>query len=209
MNTNFYDNSIFANNLKRRLEEKDISGAELARRLNVSKAAVSDWLKGKSLPRVDKIDKICIILNCTREDFATQVPKNAIPITGFIEIAGRIAAGAPILAQETIIDRIPTILKNPDEYFGLLVQGDSMINANIPDGAYAIIHKQPCAENGDIVACLVNGEDATLKRYREQGDSIILMPENSNYNPILVSKKDFKDGKAQILGVLREVTIRY
>lgn len=193
------------------ITEKDISYGELSKRTGIPKSALQRYAIGET-PKIplDRIELIANALNVTPEYLmGWDMPKNAIPITGFIEIAGRIAAGAPILAQETIIDRIPTILKNPDEYFGLLVQGDSMINANIPDGAYAIIHKQPCAENGDIVACLVNGEDATLKRYREQGDSIILMPENSNYNPILVSKKDFKDGKAQILGVLREVTIRY
>ena len=72
MNSKFYDNSIFANNLKRLLQEKGMSAAELARSLGVSKSAVSDWLKGKSLPRIDKVDKICIILNCKREHFIDE-----------------------------------------------------------------------------------------------------------------------------------------
>lgn len=72
MNSKFYDNSIFANNLRRILAEKGMTAAELARALGVSKAAVSDWLKGKSLPRIDKVDKICIILNCKRSDFTEE-----------------------------------------------------------------------------------------------------------------------------------------
>ena len=58
MNSKFYDNSIFANRLKALLEKKGMTGAELARKIGVSKSAVSDWLKGKSLPRIDKVDKI-------------------------------------------------------------------------------------------------------------------------------------------------------
>lgn len=72
MNSKFYDNKIFADNLRSLMEKKDISGAELARKMGISKSAVSDWLAGKSLPRIDKIDKMCFIFNCTREDFARK-----------------------------------------------------------------------------------------------------------------------------------------
>ena len=209
MNSKFYDNSIFANNLKRLLEDKGMTAAELARRMKISKSAVSDWLKGKSLPRTDKVDMICEILNCERDQFTKNTPSNILEITGLIPVIGDIAAGAPTLARENIIDYMPTILPNPDEYFALRVRGDSMIGAGIPDGACAVIHKQSCAEDGQIVACLINGDEATLKRFRSQGDSVILMPENSAYSPILVGKNDFESGKAQILGVLKEISIKY
>lgn len=209
MNSKFYDNSIFASNLKRLLNAKDMSAAELARRLDVSKSAVSDWLKGKSLPRTDKVDAMCRILNCEREQFTKPIASNLISTTGLIPIAGRIAAGAPKLILENVVEWIPTVLPNPDEYFGLLVNGDSMINAGIPSGSYAIIHKQSCADEGQIVACMINGEEATLKRFRTQGDNVILMPENSAYSPIIVDKRDFENGTAQILGILKEINIKY
>jgi transcriptional regulator with XRE-family HTH domain len=84
MNSKFYDNSIFANNLKRLLEDKDMTAAELARRMKISKSAVSDWLKGKSLPRTDKVDMICEILSCERDQFTKNTPSNILDITGLI-----------------------------------------------------------------------------------------------------------------------------
>ncbi|QEY34597.1 hypothetical protein FL966_05765 [Caproiciproducens galactitolivorans] len=62
---------------------------------------------------------------------------------------------------------MPPLVKNPEEYFALRVHGKSMINAGIPDGSLALIHQQPCAENGQIVACRINGDGATLKRFKK------------------------------------------
>lgn len=80
-----------------------------------------------------------------------------------------------------------------------------MINAGIQSGDLVLIRIQNCAENGQIVACRINGNEATLKRYREQQSAIILMPENPAYDPYIVSKKDFADGYAGIMGVAVEV----
>lgn len=74
MNSKFFDNEIFAKNLRRLLDRRDMTAAELARSLDISKSAVSDWLKGKSLPRMDKIDRMCVIFNCVREDFYRANP---------------------------------------------------------------------------------------------------------------------------------------
>ena len=83
-----------------------------------------------------------------------------------------------------------------------------MINAGIPDGAYVTLHKQNTAQNNNIVACRINDEEVTLKRFRQQGDTVVLMPENPAYEPIIVSVKDFDDGVAQILGVVKEIVIK-
>lgn len=203
--------SSVSNKILELMELKQVSYGELSKRTGIPKSALQRYATGET-PKIpfDRIELIAKALNTSPEILlGWDKPNNAIDVTGFIDIVGRIAAGAPVLAEENIIDRIPTILKNPEEYFGLLVTGDSMIGAGIPDGAYAIIKKQNCAENGQIVACLVNGEDATLKRYREQGDSVMLLPENNAYNPILVNKKDFKNGSAKILGVLKEISVKY
>ncbi len=209
MNTKFYDNSIFAGNLKRMLEKKDMTAAELSRQLGVSKSAVSDWANGVSLPRTDKVDAMCKIFNCTREDFSVSNYLSPIPITGTVPIYGTIAAGSPCFADENIIGYESTTIKHPEEMFGLIVHGDSMKNVGIVDGAIVILHKQDTAENGQIVACLVNDEEATLKRFRQQGDSIFLMPENNDYDPIIVSAKDFESGDAKILGVLKELVVKF
>ncbi len=158
--------------------------------------SVDFLLSGAAIGRLEHQNQMP--LNCTSVDEIPRVP-----------VYGEIAAGQPILAQENIISYEPAEgLKNPEEYFYLSVRGDSMIGAGIPDGSLVLIHKQDCTESGQIVACLVNGDSATLKRYKRVGDTVLLMPENSKYEPILVKCSDFDNGYAKILGVAVEVISR-
>ena len=90
---------------------------------------------------------------------------------------------------------------NPDEHFYLRVIGDSMINAGIHNGDLVLLRQQSTAENGQIVACLLNGEDATLKRFRAQKGMVILQPENPAYEPRIIPMSDFDNGLARIVGV--------
>ena len=80
-----------------------------------------------------------------------------------------------------------------------------MVNAGISTGDLVLIRLQPCADDGDIVACRVNGDEATLKRYRRHDDSIMLIPENSMYAPQVVHASEFENGYASILGIAVEI----
>lgn len=105
-----------------------------------------------------------------------------------IPIIGKVTAGAPILATENIEDTFPIpidYIKHNDELFILKVTGDSMINAGINDGDYAIIEKAPTAANGDIVVALIENE-ATIKTFYKEKDHIRLQPENDTLSPIIV-----------------------
>lgn len=98
-------------------------------------------------------------------------------------VYGKISAGIPNWAEECIEGRIPIDYElmnilNPEEYFFLKVNGESM-NKIIRNGAYALIHKQDYVENGEIAVILVNGYDATLKKFSKQEDIIVLTPESS------------------------------
>lgn len=110
-------------------------------------------------------------------------------------IVGSVRAGEPVLADE----RIETVLPLPAELIGnqvsfiLTVRGDSMINAGIHEGDLLIVAQQNTAINGDIVVALVNGEDATVKRFYKEADHVRLQPENDAYEPILTKN-------VQILG---------
>lgn len=75
----------------------------------------------------------------------------------------------------------------------------------ISTGDLVLIRRQNVADNGQIVAARVNGDEATLKRYKRQGDTILLLPENPKYNPYVVSTKEFETGYAQIIGVAIEL----
>ena len=103
-----------------------------------------------------------------------------------VPLLGRIAAGSPILAEENIEDYLsfPKDMFRPGEYFALKVKGDSMIDGGIFDGDIAVIKKQNTANNGDIVAALID-EEATLKEFHKTSDSVKLLPKNTKYKPII------------------------
>jgi repressor LexA len=103
----------------------------------------------------------------------------------YVPVVGRIAAGGPILAEEAIEDifPLPKQLVGDGTLFLLKVVGDSMINAAIADGDWVVVRQQAAAENGDIVAAMIDGE-ATVKTFKRAGDHVWLMPHNPVYTPI-------------------------
>lgn len=120
-----------------------------------------------------------------------------------IPLVGRIAAGVPILAQENIEDTIPfpAAMLGKGNFFALHVAGDSMIEAGINNGDIAIIKQQEVAENGEIVAALLEDE-ATLKEFKKGNDHVELIPHNKAYSPI-------KTREVTILGKLAAIFRQY
>lgn len=118
-----------------------------------------------------------------------------------VPLLGRIAAGSPILAEEHIEDvmPLPESLVGSGPLFMLEVRGDSMMDAGILDGDMVVVRSQPQAENGAIVACLIDGEEATVKRIEKRRGEVILHSENPAYEPMV-----FTSG-VEILG--RVVTV--
>ena len=100
-------------------------------------------------------------------------------------LVGRIAAGGPILAEERIEDvfALPKQLVGDGQLFLLEVAGDSMIDAAICNGDYVVIRQQPTADNGDIVAAMIDGE-ATVKTFQKKDGQVWLLPHNAAYDPI-------------------------
>ncbi|MGA1841668.1 MAG: transcriptional repressor LexA [bacterium] len=123
-----------------------------------------------------------------------------------VPVVGKIRAGMPILAVENLEGEIPVdpyLAKGKDLFF-LKVEGDSMIDAHIQEGDYALIRSQPTAENGDIVAALIR-EEATLKKFYRQRDRVILKPANPRMKPIIITP----ESPVTILGKLIAVFRRY
>jgi len=119
-----------------------------------------------------------------------------------VPIIGRVAAGQPILAVENVQDtvRIDRVLIGGfREVFGLRIVGESMIEDGIFDGDYVFVKKTPSASRGDIVVAMIEGE-ATVKRYYPEGDHIRFQPANSNMQPIIVRKAEFRS--VDIIGIV-------
>ena len=116
-----------------------------------------------------------------------------------VPVLGKIAAGTPVEAIQNEVSRIPlpnNLEKNGD-YFGLKVQGDSMIEAGINDGDTVIVRKADTAENGKIVVALIDDHEAMLKRIRRKGKTVALESANRNYET-----KIFGPDRVKVQGIL-------
>jgi repressor LexA len=110
---------------------------------------------------------------------------DALPEPTFVPVLGRIAAGGPILAEEAVEDvfPLPRELVGEGTLFLLKVVGDSMVEAAICDGDWVVVRQQHVADNGDIVAAMIDGE-ATVKTFKRAGGQVWLMPHNPAFDPI-------------------------
>ena len=108
-----------------------------------------------------------------------------VPEASMVPLVGRIAAGGPLLAEQVVEDvfPLPRQVVGDGTLFLLQVVGDSMIDAAICDGDWVVVRQQPVAENGEIVAAMIDGE-ATVKTYRRRDGHVWLMPHNPAYTPI-------------------------
>ncbi|HEY7222925.1 MAG TPA: transcriptional repressor LexA [Micromonosporaceae bacterium] len=114
-----------------------------------------------------------------------EAVRAARPAPAYVPVLGRIAAGGPILAEQAIEDvfPLPREIVGEGTLFLLAVKGDSMLDAAICDGDYVVVRQQQTANNGEIVAAMLDGE-ATVKTYRFRDSHVWLMPHNPAYEPI-------------------------
>jgi repressor LexA len=123
-----------------------------------------------------------------------------------IPVVGRVAAGLPLLAVENVQDTVHVdrfFIGQSREVFALRVKGESMIEDGIFDGDYIFVKKQLQASRGDIVVAMIagpSGDEATVKRYYPEGDSIRFQPANAAMQPIIVKKKDFRS--VNLIGIV-------
>lgn len=198
------------------LKEKGATVYRIAKETGISASTFSDWKSGRSVPKADKMKKIADFFGVSLDSLLGSRIGKDIDLAGFktvkarkmIPIIGEIRAGAPIITNETLLGREFADVDDADEYFFLQVCGDSMKNIGMVDGSLVLFRKQQYADDGDIVACLVGGESATVKRFRRAHKNIYLLPENEDYSPIKLTTDDFESGEARILGVAREIKIK-
>lgn len=191
---------IIAKNLKRLMDDRELSNVELSEIIGVSESTVGKWLLEKSIPRMGAIEKLASYFHINKSDLLED-RSNAKEIKLDIEprkipILGKIAAGTPILAVENHEDYFDTSeFINAD--FALQIQGDSMIGSRIYDGDIVFLKKQSYIDNGQIGAFLIDGE-ATLKIFNKQAGTVMLLSSNPSYSPIVLNP----DKENLILGKL-------
>ena len=179
---------IFARNLSRLLEENRETQADLAEKMKVAPSSVSGWCTGAKMPRMDKVEWLASHFNVSRSDLIEDqsakppIPSDAIPYapTQRIPILGRISAGLPLYAEEQIEGYTYTDLNHGGEYFALRVHGDSMDALGIKEGYLVIVRRQDYVDNGTVCVVMVGSEEATMKRFYQDGDTVTLMPQSTN-----------------------------
>ena len=114
-----------------------------------------------------------------------DAPGDLRPEATYVPLVGRIAAGGPILAEQLVEDvfPLPRQIVGDGSLFLLKVAGDSMVGAAICDGDWVVVRQQPTADNGDIVAAMIDGE-ATVKTFRRRDGHVWLLPHNDLYEPL-------------------------
>lgn len=121
-----------------------------------------------------------------------------------VPVLGRVTAGNPILAVEHIEEYfpIPQDFAQNEDLFILRIKGESMIEAGILDGDYVLVARQETAKNGDIVVALLDGEEATVKRFFREATHIRLQPANSTMEPFIVTDAQIL---GRVVGVFRRI----
>lgn len=197
------------NRIKNLREELNMTQQELADKLEGAKSTVAMYEKGDRKPSLEVLVKLSEIFNCSIDYLLgkTDVRKPAENINNekryyMCPVYGRISAGQPNWAEECIEGRFPIDVDlmniiNPEECFFLKVNGESM-NKEIQNGAYALIRKTDFVENGDIAVVLVNGFDATLKKFSKQGELIILEPMSND--PTFTTQVYDKGTEVKVIG---------
>lgn len=200
---------IFSKNLRFYMAKNNKSQIDLINDLHLNKSAVSTWVNGTRLPRMDKVDLLAKYFNIASLDLLEDrtAQKNITTTKSCqVPVLGRVAAGIPINAITEIIDteEISEDMAKTGEYFGLKIKGDSM-EPRIYDGDIVIVRQQDSAESGDIVIAMVNGDDATCKRLIKYASSIALVSLNSKYEPMMFTDKEVIEKPVRVIGKVVEL----
>jgi len=215
---------MFADVLRNLRKAKGLSQEELASIIGVSKSTIGMYEQGKRIPKADAtLKKIADYFNVSidslmgfsilkenkrviSKDNNIGTPYNPkihkIPILGFI------SAGLPLYADDHIEGYTYTELNGGAEYFALRVKGDSMSAAQINDGNIIIVRKQDIVENGEIAVVRVGSDDATVKRFRQDGEVVQLIPQSFNpeHN---IQFYNLKDTNIDVIGKVVECKVEF
>lgn len=201
---------MFADNLKAARKNAGISQKELAHRLFISQQAYAKYETGAASPNPDVLAAIASELKVSVNDLLDLPRSFDSPpsSTGgiWVPVLGKVAAGIPIEAIQEIEDyeEISIDTASKGEHFALRIRGDSM-EPRIKDGDVVIVRRQPDCNDGDVAVVLVDGEAATVKRIKKRPEGLMLIPNNTAYEPMFYSNEDIEKLPVTIAGKVVEL----
>lgn len=205
--SNLGNKEIMAKNIRKYMEINNVSQSEVCKLLKIPMATFSDWINAKSYPRIDKIELLSNYFGISKSDLVEEKPSVQsdskyikIPVLGYV------AAGMPSDAVENIIDweEIPAEMARCGEYFGLVINGDSM-EPRMCKGDVVIVRKQSDIDSGDIAIVIVNGDRGTCKKVVKHENGLSLISFNPAYPPMFYTWQEVESLPVAINGKVIEL----
>lgn len=198
---------MFAENLKILRDRKKITQQQLADKLDISRSTIGMYENGSREPDFETLELIADFFNVNMDRLIGNLNptnKRTIPVLGYVR------AGIPIEAIEDILDyeEISEDMARQGEYFGLKIQGDSM-EPRMREGDVVIIRKQNIVDNGDIAVVLVNGNDATVKKFFKYDNGVHLISFNPKYDPFTYTPEQVNNLPVQVIGRVVELRAKF
>ena len=198
---------MFAENLKILRERRKITQQQLADNLEISRSTIGMYENGSREPDFETLELIADFFNVNMDRLIGNLnpaDKRMIPVLGYVK------AGLPIEAVENILDyeEISEKMARQGEYFALKIKGDSM-EPRMREGDVVIVKKQNIVNNGEIAVVLVNGNDATVKKFFKYDSGINLISFNPNYEPFTYTPEQVNELPVQVVGRVVELRAKF
>lgn len=203
---------VFSSNLRFYMEKRNKSRNEVCEALNFKYTTFTDWCNGVKYPRIDNIEKLANYFGISKSDLIEikgndtddSIKAVQIPVLGYVR------AGIPMTAIENIIDyeEISQEQARTGEFFGLQIKGDSM-EPKISEGDVVIVRKQETVENGEIAVVLINGDDATVKKFYKTDAGIKLVSTNPTYDPFFFTPDEVNSLPVSVIGKVVELRAKF
>jgi len=203
---------VFSSNLRFYMEKRNKSRNEVCEALNFKYTTFTDWCNGVKYPRIDNIEKLANYFGISKSDLIEikgsdtdeSIKSVQIPVLGYVK------AGIPMTAIENIIDyeEISQEQARTGEFFGLQIKGDSM-EPRITEGDVVIVRKQETVENGEIAVVLINGDDATVKKFYKTDAGIKLVSTNPTYDPFFFTPDEVNSLPVSVIGKVVELRAKF
>lgn len=199
--------------LKQLRKDRGITQAGLAAELGITQQAVGKWEKGNSSPDPTTLVRLAEFFDVSLDSLLGRVWNRVGDVRAFdvvneviVPVIGAVRAGYGTLAFEEDYGTEPAGVRDPDNYFYLVVKGDSM-EPRIQEGDLALVRRQPTLDNGDLGVVIYGEGEGTLKRFLRKGEAVLLQPFNPAYETVILSGPELDD--LHIVGKVVETKTRW
>lgn len=189
---------MLGENLKKLRKEKKVTQTDLAQRLGVTQQAVGKWETGRSSPDPDTLMRLAEFFGVSTDTLLGREGKllGAVrpyiaAIESMVPVVGSVRAGYGALAFEEDFGSEPATVRDPENYFYLVVKGDSM-EPRIQSGDLALVRRQSTLDDGDLGVVVFGESEGTLKRFLRKGNAVVLQPFNPEYNTVILSGEELE-----------------